>query len=108
MIRRLTLRLRAQTQIANAFSEWRTRDQERAEELLTEVDDAPNRISENPRLYARREDEPRRVNLRRFSYTVCYKAEDAIDDVTGQPFEHIIVFGSYHQRQNPASMRDEP
>ena len=108
MIRRLSLRLRAQTQIANAFNEWKSRDEQRAELLLAEVDDALNKISENPRLYARREDETRRVNLRRFSYTVCYRVEEAVDDVTGRPFERIIVFGFYHQQQNPALMREEP
>ena len=108
MIRRLSLRSQARTQITTAFNDAWGRNPRRAELLLAEVDEVFRRLLENPFLYAVRDERTRRVNLRRFPYAIRYQVKESVDPATGQPVEQIIVFGFFHQRQDPARMRDEP
>lgn len=98
------MRPKAEVAIANAFNEWHLRSPERAHALLTEVDEALDKICAYPLAYAQNALQVRRINLRQFAYAFYFRAEEAVDPQTSVPLQRIVVLSFFHQRQNPASV----
>lgn len=99
-MRRFLLRPEAEVGIANFFNQIRLRSSEKATDFLVEVDSALDKIEAQPRAYAVRYRDMRRINLASFPYALFYLVEEKRDSQSGENFEQIVVLLCLHQRQN--------
>lgn len=99
-MKRLFLRAEAETSIANFSNQIRLRSAETSAAFLAEVDAALDKIEAQPRAYAVRHRDMRRINLASFPYALFFLIEDKRDAQSGEDFEQIVVLLCLHQRQD--------
>ena len=99
-MRRLFLRPEAEVGIANASNQIRLRSPQKSAEFLTEIDAAIDKIEVQPRAYAIRYRNVRRINLASFPYALIFTVEEKFDAQTNEEFEQIVVLLCLHERQD--------
>jgi plasmid stabilization system protein ParE len=86
--------------IANASNQIRLRSPQKSANFLAEVDAAIDKIEVQPRAYAIRYRNVRRINLASFPYALVFRVEEKLDPQTNQNVEDIVVLLCLHQRQD--------
>lgn len=99
-MKRLFLRPEAEAGIANFSNQIRLRSVEKAADFLREIDAALDKIEAQPRAYAVRYRDMRRINLASFPYALFFVIEEKRDFQRDENFEQIVVLLCLHQRQD--------
>lgn len=100
MKRQLVLRLEAEAGIAEAVNFYLLQSDGRKQNFIQALDAVFDSLLLSPRLYAIRFKNIRRVNIPKFSYALCYEVVEAVDPITSEPVEQIILLRFFHERSN--------
>jgi len=100
MTRQLVLRPEAEEEIAETASFYESQSDaahQRFGRLLNGVFDT---LLASPRIYAKRFEDVRRVNVSGFPYALWFEIVSGTDAVTGQTVELVVLLHLFHQRRN--------